>query len=1226
MKTVSRRYIRTALFLFAIAALTVSLPLPPVPASAAGLTQFDDVSSLAADCDPCTFPHTVTTGGSDRIIVVAVAWEPKAGVSLVGVTYAGDALTEIRIDISGNKSASSLYYKVDPQTGPNTVSIDFSGSAKGSFGALSFTGVDQATPIDAHNGASGAGTTQTVDVTTVTDNAWVVDAVFHARVAPVVGANQTERFNACVGARPCGAGSTEETTTAGTYTMSWTTTDNKDWAISAAALRPATASVTITESAASTDVTEGGATDTYDVVLDAAPTGNVTVTLTPDAQVTVSPTPLTFTTADWSTAQTVTVTAVDDAIVEGSHTGTITHSAAGGDYDGVSISNVVANVTDDDATVTLTESGGSTDVEEGGPTDTYDVVLDAAPTATVTITITPDAQVTTSASTLTFTTGDWSTAQTVTVTAVDDAAVEGGHTGTITHSASGGDYDSASISNVVANITDNDAPPGVTITESAGSTDVVEGGATDTYDVVLDAAPSGTVTITITPDSQVTASPAPLTFTTGDWSTAQTVTVTAVDDAVVEGAHTGTITHSASGGGYDAVPISNVVANVTDDDATVTLTESGGSTNITEGGPTDTYDVVLDAAPTATVTITITPDAQVTASAPTLTFTTGDWSTAQTVTVTAVNDAMVEGAHTGTITHSASGGGYDGASIPNVVANITDNDTPSVTITESGGSTDVTEGGPTDTYDVVLDLEPSGTVTITVSPDAQVSVSAATLTFTTADWSAAQTITVTAVDDSTFEGAHTGTITHSASGGSYDSASISNVVANITDDDPAPPQVLEQLQFRWYQNLDAVPPTTPLAAENTFVAGSVVSTVYHLRINVSVTGANLNPGANFKLQFATVIAGPWTDVGGLGSGLAWRGFDNSTPADGVTLGSVVLSLSTAAERQTYEEANISAATPNRINKNRVGEWAWVVQNNAGAPGTTYYFRMVWSDSSQLNTYTTYPEIATPGVTITPNNTDSGSPDAVVSHTHTVTNTGRGADTFDITTASTEGWTVALYESDGITPLVDTDADTVPDTGNMAASASVNVVVKVTVGWSATSDVTTVTATSSVDTTVQDDATDTTNAPPTITLTLSDLSMALGTPDPDCEGNPDATVVGEFTVYNGTAGNEGCAYAWSPVTVTVESNMPWTGTVTGSDGSPTSGVTVATGSFRYDTAGAATSYLECDSDTALTTTATDFESAGTQGNNQVYTQHHCVILDWDDGDGTIDSTITYTASQ
>lgn len=135
----------------------------------------------------------------------------------------------------------------------------------------------------------------------------------------------------------------------------------------------------------------------------------VTITISPDSQVSVSTTTLTFTTADWASPQTATVSAVDDGVVENPHTGTITHSAAGGAYDGVSISSIVANVTDDDASVTITETAASTDVTEGGATDTYDVVLDLQPTGTVTIIISPDSQVNVSTTTLTFTTGDWDT-------------------------------------------------------------------------------------------------------------------------------------------------------------------------------------------------------------------------------------------------------------------------------------------------------------------------------------------------------------------------------------------------------------------------------------------------------------------------------------------------------------------------------------------------------------------------------------------------------------------------------------------------------------------------------------------------------------------------------------------------------------------------------------------------------------------------------------------------
>jgi predicted extracellular nuclease len=110
---------------------------------------------------------------------------------------------------------------------------------------------------------------------------------------------------------------------------------------------------------------------------------------------------------------------------------------------------------------------------------------------------------------------------------------------------------------------------------------------------------------------------------------------------------------------------------------------------------------------------------------------------------------------------------------------------PGVSIVQSGGNTNVTEGGATDSYTVVLSTQPTANVTITISPDSQITTSATTLTFTTANWNVAQTVTVTAVDDAAIEGTHNGIISHTAisNDGSYNSISITSVTATITDND-----------------------------------------------------------------------------------------------------------------------------------------------------------------------------------------------------------------------------------------------------------------------------------------------------------------------------------------------------------------------------------------------------------------------------------------------------------
>jgi hypothetical protein len=109
--------------------------------------------------------------------------------------------------------------------------------------------------------------------------------------------------------------------------------------------------------------------------------------------------------------------------------------------------------------------------------------------------------------------------------------------------------------------------PGVTITQSGGSTAVTEGGAADTYTVVLTGEPTSDVTITPSPNSQLAVAPASLTFNISNWSTPQTVTVTAVNDALAEGTHSGTVTHAAvsTDPGYNGITMATVNATITDD-------------------------------------------------------------------------------------------------------------------------------------------------------------------------------------------------------------------------------------------------------------------------------------------------------------------------------------------------------------------------------------------------------------------------------------------------------------------------------------------------------------------------------------------------------------------------------------------------------------------------------------------------------------------------------------
>ena len=551
------------------------------------------------------------------------------------------------------------------------------------------------------------------------------------------------------------------------------------------------ADVTVSQAELTVDP-EAGGTNTYTVVLRSQPTANVVITpVSGDTTVAMVSSPLTFTTANWNAAQTVTVTGVNDDIVNPiDRTATVTHTIAGGGYDSVSVADVTVTATDDDtAVVTISETALTVDPEAGG-TNTYTVVLRSQPTANVVITpVSGDTTVAMVSSPLTFTTANWNAAQTVTVTGVNDDIVNPiDRTATVTHTITGGGYDSVSVADVTVTATDDDTAV-VTISETALTVDP-EAGGTNTYTVVLRSQPTANVVITpVSGDTTVAMVSSPLTFTTANWNAAQTVTVTGVNDDIVNPIdRTATVTHTITGGGYDSVSVADVTVTATDDDTAVVTISETALTVDPEAGGTNTYTVVLRSQPTANVVITpVSGDTTVAMVSSPLTFTTANWNAAQTVTVTGVNDDIVNPIdRTATVTHTITGGGYDSVSVADVTVTATDDDTAVVTISETALTVDPEAGG-TNTYTVVLRSQPTANVVITpVSGDTTVAMVSSPLTFTTANWNAAQTVTVTGVNDDIVNPIdRTATVTHTITGGGYDSVSVADVTVTATDDDTA---------------------------------------------------------------------------------------------------------------------------------------------------------------------------------------------------------------------------------------------------------------------------------------------------------------------------------------------------------------------------------------------------------------------------------------------------------
>ncbi len=513
--------------------------------------------------------------------------------------------------------------------------------------------------------------------------------------------------------------------------------------------------------------------------------GGVLLSLDNNDSATVSPGDLLFTPTNWDMLRTVTVTAVedDDADDETVRLRLQLFGASPATHP------VTITITDND-TAGFTLSSTSLTVTEG-LTATYSIRLGTRPSATVSIlpqTFNADVATVSPAtpSSLDFTTSNWNMPQTVTVMAIEDADTN--HESVqLTHAVRSSDATYAALTPpaVTVGVTDNDTP-GVTVSPNVLA---VNEGETGEYRLSLSTLPTAPVTIAVSnPDaSAVTLSATSLTFTTDNWNSVQMVTVSGVEDTdanneTVQLTHTATSTDPGYAGA--AVTISAVAVTV-DDDETAGVTVSPTTLAVDEGG-NGTYTLALTKRPTVPVTLNVSnPDTTaVTLSATSLTFTTDNWNSVQTVTVSGVEDTDADH-ETVQLTHTATSTDADyasGVTIDSVAVTLNDNDTPGVTVSTT--TLTVNERGGTGMYTLRLNTPPTEAVTISVthSNAAAVTVSPTSLMFGTTDWNTAKTITVTGVedadtDDETVQLTHTVTSTDTT----YRTVTAATVTVTVTE-------------------------------------------------------------------------------------------------------------------------------------------------------------------------------------------------------------------------------------------------------------------------------------------------------------------------------------------------------------------------------------------------------------------------------------------------------------
>ena len=555
--------------------------------------------------------------------------------------------------------------------------------------------------------------------------------------------------------------------------------------------------VTVTEAAGT------GHTATYTVALASQPTAAVSVAVaTKDGTVaTVKPATLNFTTGNWSAAQQVTVTAVDDGLYNEPDRSTgIGHTASGGDYGSVT-GNVPVSVEDDEGALVLSRKWVF--VYEGLPVtkhQTYQVSLATKPTGTVTVTPSSrdPARVSVSGP-LTFTTKNWAEGQNVFLTGVLDA--DGyDHRVMIDHAVTGYKAPPATVRTTVKDY------HGKSLVLQPRALELLEG-QTGTYQVRLRTDPLGTVTVTPSAaDTSVATVSGALTFNSSNWSIDQPVTVTA--KALSRGIRQITVFNSVSGySGYTRTHpgafYNPDVANDAVDKVAVTVASQGSgftvwrtSVTVTEAagaGRSTTYNIALARKPSANVLVgLVSEDPTVARVSPSrLDFTPSNWKQPQTVTVTAVDDDIDNDPDRTTVINHVGSGAYGTFTMK---VTVTDDEAPGVVVSKQ--SLAIEENGSPGTYTLKLATQPEGNVTVTLSDNPSGVVSffvlgvqrnpsdPITATFNQNNWNEAKTVAVWATNDDDADDESV-TISHAVTGYG-DVTTADSVAVSVTDEDTTP--------------------------------------------------------------------------------------------------------------------------------------------------------------------------------------------------------------------------------------------------------------------------------------------------------------------------------------------------------------------------------------------------------------------------------------------------------
>ena len=192
-----------------------------------------------------TVSHTVS--GSNRLLLVGITLGSNTLQTrqATTVTWNGAPLTlvgAVNHVTLPSRSRTEIWRLVNPDAGTYNVVVNLNGSLDSTgyqavVSVMSFTGVDQTTPLGTYASSSGTAATQSVAISSAANE--LAFAVAGAQTQLLTNSGNTEYWNDTTMIRTFAAGGTKAG--ASSVTMTWTKSTTSSWTMSGVSIKPAAA-------------------------------------------------------------------------------------------------------------------------------------------------------------------------------------------------------------------------------------------------------------------------------------------------------------------------------------------------------------------------------------------------------------------------------------------------------------------------------------------------------------------------------------------------------------------------------------------------------------------------------------------------------------------------------------------------------------------------------------------------------------------------------------------------------------------------------------------------------------------------------------------------------------------------------------------------------------------------------------------------------------------------